>query len=208
MDPFSKGEPIPSGRWSSATQRTLVIAGGDSPEWMPRAAAKVGMELAGLEPATSWVRYRVREPNRGDLSSLGRSKFSSVRAAALSLVPHVVPRRALAGRARGGRAAPCSRFGDAVGRGTSGPRSPGSRSALVSLRRSSSPSISALWEPPAGAAACATERAHRLAPVGVLMAEGAPSPVGARRTTEEANPMLKSTRARLRPGSHPRMYWA
>ena len=67
MDPFSKGEPIPSGRWSSATQRTLVIAGGDSPEWMPRAAAKVGMELAGLEPATSWVRYRVREPNRGDL---------------------------------------------------------------------------------------------------------------------------------------------
>ena len=34
------------------------------------------MELAGLEPATSWVRYRVREPNRGDLSSLGCSKFS------------------------------------------------------------------------------------------------------------------------------------
>jgi hypothetical protein len=34
------------------------------------------MELAGLEPATSWVRYRVRGPNRGDLSSLGFSKFS------------------------------------------------------------------------------------------------------------------------------------
>jgi hypothetical protein len=34
------------------------------------------MELAGLEPATSWVRYRVRKPNRGDLSSLGRSEFS------------------------------------------------------------------------------------------------------------------------------------
>ena len=34
------------------------------------------MELAGLEPATSWVRYRAREPNRGDLSSLGCSKFS------------------------------------------------------------------------------------------------------------------------------------
>ena len=33
------------------------------------------MELAGLEPATSWVRYRVRKPNRGDLSSLGCSKF-------------------------------------------------------------------------------------------------------------------------------------
>jgi hypothetical protein len=60
------------------------------------------MELAGLEPATSWVRYRVREPNRGDLSSLGCSKFSSVRSAALSLVPHVLPRRAP--RASRGRA--------------------------------------------------------------------------------------------------------
>ena len=29
------------------------------------------MELAGLEPATSWVRYCVRKPNRADLSSLG-----------------------------------------------------------------------------------------------------------------------------------------
>jgi hypothetical protein len=38
--------------------------------------AFVEMELAGLEPATSWVRYRVRKPNRGDLSSLGCSKFS------------------------------------------------------------------------------------------------------------------------------------
>jgi hypothetical protein len=33
------------------------------------------MELAGLEPATSWMRYRVRKPNRGDLSSLGCSEF-------------------------------------------------------------------------------------------------------------------------------------
>jgi hypothetical protein len=33
------------------------------------------VELAGLEPATSWVRYRARKPNRGDLSSLGCSKF-------------------------------------------------------------------------------------------------------------------------------------
>ena len=57
------------------------------------------MELAGLEPATSWVRYRVRKPNRGDLSSLRCSKFSSVRSAALSLVPHVVPRSAHGGRA-------------------------------------------------------------------------------------------------------------
>ena len=34
------------------------------------------MELAGLEPATSWVRYRVRKPDRGDLSSVGCSEFS------------------------------------------------------------------------------------------------------------------------------------
>jgi pimeloyl-ACP methyl ester carboxylesterase len=45
MDPFSKGEPIPSGRWSSATQPTLVIAGGDSPEWMQSVAAKVAEAL-------------------------------------------------------------------------------------------------------------------------------------------------------------------
>jgi hypothetical protein len=37
------------------------------------------MELAGLEPATSWVRYRVRKPNRGDLSSLRCSKFAPLR---------------------------------------------------------------------------------------------------------------------------------
>jgi pimeloyl-ACP methyl ester carboxylesterase len=49
MDPFSKGEPIPSGRWDSATQPTLVIAGGDSPEWMQRAAAKVAEALPAGE---------------------------------------------------------------------------------------------------------------------------------------------------------------
>jgi pimeloyl-ACP methyl ester carboxylesterase len=49
MDPFSGGEPIPSGRWSSATQPTLVIAGGDSPEWMQGVAAKVAEALPAGE---------------------------------------------------------------------------------------------------------------------------------------------------------------
>jgi hypothetical protein len=41
MEPVGRGEPIPAGRWDSAKQPTLVIAGGDSPAWMQRAAAKV-----------------------------------------------------------------------------------------------------------------------------------------------------------------------
>jgi pimeloyl-ACP methyl ester carboxylesterase len=45
MDPFSKGEPIPPGRWDTAAQPTLVIAGGDSPAWMQGAAAKVAEAL-------------------------------------------------------------------------------------------------------------------------------------------------------------------
>jgi pimeloyl-ACP methyl ester carboxylesterase len=45
MDPFSKGEPIPPGRWDAATQPTLVVAGGDSPAWMQSAAAKVAEAL-------------------------------------------------------------------------------------------------------------------------------------------------------------------
>jgi pimeloyl-ACP methyl ester carboxylesterase len=45
MDPFAKGEPIPPGRWDTATQPTLVIAGGDSPAWMQSAAAKVAAAL-------------------------------------------------------------------------------------------------------------------------------------------------------------------
>jgi pimeloyl-ACP methyl ester carboxylesterase len=45
MDPFSKGDPIPPGRWNGATQPTLVIAGGDSPGWMRGAAAKVAEAL-------------------------------------------------------------------------------------------------------------------------------------------------------------------
>jgi pimeloyl-ACP methyl ester carboxylesterase len=49
MDPFSKGEPIPPGRWSSASQPTLVIAGGDSPAWMQGAAAKVAEALPAGE---------------------------------------------------------------------------------------------------------------------------------------------------------------
>ena len=46
------------------------------PPTMKAAEPFFEMELAGLEPATSWVRYRVRTPNRGDLSSLRCSKFS------------------------------------------------------------------------------------------------------------------------------------
>jgi pimeloyl-ACP methyl ester carboxylesterase len=45
MDPFSRGEPIPPGRWAAATQPTLVVAGGDSPAWMQSAAAKVAEAL-------------------------------------------------------------------------------------------------------------------------------------------------------------------
>jgi hypothetical protein len=41
MEPFGRGQPIPAGRWDSARQPTLAIAGGDSQAWMQRAAAKV-----------------------------------------------------------------------------------------------------------------------------------------------------------------------
>ena len=49
---------------------------GQKPRNPPGQAKLEAMELAGLEPATSWVRYRVRKPDRGDLSSLGCSEFS------------------------------------------------------------------------------------------------------------------------------------
>jgi pimeloyl-ACP methyl ester carboxylesterase len=52
MDPFSKGEPIPPGRWDAATQPTLVFAGGDSPAWMQSAAAKVAEALPDGEART------------------------------------------------------------------------------------------------------------------------------------------------------------
>jgi pimeloyl-ACP methyl ester carboxylesterase len=38
MEPFGKGESIPPGRWAAALQPALVVAGGDSPEWMQNAA--------------------------------------------------------------------------------------------------------------------------------------------------------------------------
>jgi pimeloyl-ACP methyl ester carboxylesterase len=52
MDPFSKGKPIPPGRWDAATQPTLVLAGGDSPAWMQSAAAKVAEALPDGEVRT------------------------------------------------------------------------------------------------------------------------------------------------------------
>ena len=38
MEPYGKGEPIPPGAWDGALQPTVVIAGGDSPDWMQNAA--------------------------------------------------------------------------------------------------------------------------------------------------------------------------
>jgi pimeloyl-ACP methyl ester carboxylesterase len=52
MEPFSKGEPIPPGRWDAANQPTLVLAGGDSPAWMQGAAAKVAGALPDGEVST------------------------------------------------------------------------------------------------------------------------------------------------------------
>jgi pimeloyl-ACP methyl ester carboxylesterase len=34
---YQKGEPLPEGRWASATMRTLVAVGGKSPDWMRHA---------------------------------------------------------------------------------------------------------------------------------------------------------------------------
>jgi pimeloyl-ACP methyl ester carboxylesterase len=38
MEPYGRGEPIPPGAWAGAVAPALVIAGGDSPEWMQSAA--------------------------------------------------------------------------------------------------------------------------------------------------------------------------
>ena len=38
MEPYGRGEPIPPGQWAAALQPALVIAGGDSPEWMQNAS--------------------------------------------------------------------------------------------------------------------------------------------------------------------------
>ena len=52
MEPFSLGEPIPAGRWAAALQPTLVLDGGDSPEWMRNAAAAVAAALPNAKART------------------------------------------------------------------------------------------------------------------------------------------------------------
>jgi pimeloyl-ACP methyl ester carboxylesterase len=49
MQPYSLGEPIPPGTWSAVSAPALVIAGGDSPEWMKRAGAAVAAALPNGE---------------------------------------------------------------------------------------------------------------------------------------------------------------
>ena len=52
MDRFSLGRPIPPGEWNAATQPTLVIAGGESPDWMRESAAAVADALPSGELRT------------------------------------------------------------------------------------------------------------------------------------------------------------
>jgi pimeloyl-ACP methyl ester carboxylesterase len=52
MEPFSRGGPIPPGRWEAALQPTLVLDGGDSPEWMRNAAAAVAAAVPNAEART------------------------------------------------------------------------------------------------------------------------------------------------------------
>ena len=52
MDRFSLGQPIPPGEWNAATQPTLVIAGGESPDWMRESAAAVAEALPNGELRT------------------------------------------------------------------------------------------------------------------------------------------------------------
>ncbi len=49
MQPYSLGEPIPPGTWSSVSAPSLVIGGGDSPEWMRNAAVAVAAALLNGE---------------------------------------------------------------------------------------------------------------------------------------------------------------
>ena len=49
MEPYSLGEPIPPGAWSGALQPTLVLAGGDSPDWMKNAAQAAAAALPNGE---------------------------------------------------------------------------------------------------------------------------------------------------------------
>lgn len=50
--PYSRGEPIPDGAFAGAGQPALVIAGGESPEWMRNGAAVVADVLANGELRT------------------------------------------------------------------------------------------------------------------------------------------------------------
>ena len=52
MAPYSLGEPIPPGQWSAALQPTLVIDGGDSPDWFHNAAQAAADALPNGERRT------------------------------------------------------------------------------------------------------------------------------------------------------------
>jgi pimeloyl-ACP methyl ester carboxylesterase len=52
MEPYSRGESIPPGVWGAALQPTLVIAGGDSPQWFKDAAAAAADALPDGEVRT------------------------------------------------------------------------------------------------------------------------------------------------------------
>jgi len=45
MEPYGQGKPIPQGQWDAALQPTLVLGGGDSPEWMQTAAKAAAAAL-------------------------------------------------------------------------------------------------------------------------------------------------------------------
>jgi pimeloyl-ACP methyl ester carboxylesterase len=52
MEPFSLGQPIPPGRWNAALQPTLVLDGGDSPDWFATAADAAAAALPNAERRT------------------------------------------------------------------------------------------------------------------------------------------------------------
>ncbi len=52
MAPYSLGEPIPPGQWSAALQPTLVLDGGDSPDWFANAAQAASEALPNAERRT------------------------------------------------------------------------------------------------------------------------------------------------------------
>jgi pimeloyl-ACP methyl ester carboxylesterase len=52
MDGGQQGHPLPSGRWTSLTAPTLVIAGGKSPAWLHNAARALARALPGASHQT------------------------------------------------------------------------------------------------------------------------------------------------------------